>query len=112
MDYNKVNKRMLELCKQKNWSKYKLAQESQISNSAINAMFKHNHVPTIYNLEKICAAFKITLSQFFDCDLFYNNKKDTQLYIELWNKLCPNDKEKVLIYMHGLLHMKIKKEDF
>ena len=104
MDCNKVNSRILELCNQRNWTKYKLARESKISNSAIN-------VPTIYNLEKICSAFNISLSQFFNCDLF-DSKKDTQLYIELWNKLCPNDKEKVLIYMHGLLHREIKKEDF
>ena len=111
MDYNKVNSRILELCNQRNWTKYKLARESKISNSAINAMFRQNHVPTIYNLEKICSAFNISLSQFFNCDLF-DSKKDTQLYIELWNKLCTNDKEKVLIYMHGLLHREIKKEDF
>ena len=62
MDYNEVNKRILELCEQRNWSKYKLAQESKIGNSAISAMFKNNHVPTIHNLTKICDAFQITLS--------------------------------------------------
>ena len=110
MDYNKVNYRILELCNQHNWTKYKLARESKITNSAINAMFRHNHVPTIYNLEKICSAFNISLSQFFDCDLF-DSKKDSQLYIELWNKLHPSDQEKVLIYMRGLLHIEITKED-
>ena len=110
MDYNEVNKRILELCNQRNWSQYKLAQESKICNSAINAMFKHNHVPTIHNLQKICTAFHITLSQFFDSHLF-DEKNDTHLYIELWDKLTTTDREKVLIYMHGLLHKEIKKED-
>ncbi len=109
MDYNEVNKRILELCKQRNWSQYKLSQESNISNSSINAMFKYNHVPTFYNLKKICRAFQITLSQFFDSELFYD-KNDTSLYKQLWNELSPNDKEKVLIYMYGLLHKEIKED--
>ena len=111
MDYNEVNKRILELCEQRNWSKYKLAQESKIGNSAISAMFKHNHVPTIHNLNKICIAFGITLSQFFDSDLFYN-QANSQLYVELWNKLNIKDREKVLIYMHGLLHQEIHGDEF
>ena len=109
MDYNKVNKRILELCKKRNWSKYKLAQKSKIGNSAISAMFKHNHVPTIHNLEKMCDAFGITLSQFFNCAAF--SQKHTELYLELWEDLDYNDQEKVLIYMHGLLHKEIRKEE-
>ena len=111
MDYNDVNKRILELCKERNWSEYKLAQKANIPNSSINAMFKNNHVPAIHNLKKICDAFEITLSQFFDSHLF-GNKNNTHLYIELWNDLTTSDREKVLIYMHGLLHKEIKKEDF
>lgn len=111
MDYNEVNKRILQLCEQRNWSKYKLAQESKIGNSAISAMFKNNHVPTIHNLTKICDAFQITLSQFFDSE-FFHQKDSIQTYIELWNQLNIVDQEKVLIYMHGLLHKEIPlKED-
>lgn len=109
MNYNDVNKRILELCNQKGWSKYKLAQESNICNSAISAMFKHNHIPTIHNLKKICNAFQITLSQFFDNALF-QQEINTQLYNELWNQLSTPDKEKILIYMHGLLHKEIRNE--
>ena len=110
MDYNNVNKRILELCEQRGWSKYKLAQESNICNSAISAMFKNNHVPTFHNLKKICDALQITLSQFFDCSLFADTEK-TQSFIHLWRELSPGEQEKVLIYMHGLLHREIQKED-
>lgn len=110
MDCNNVNKRILELCKQRNWTEYKLAKETKIPNSSINAMFKHNHMPTIHNIQKICDAFQVTLSQFFDSELF-NRKNNTDLYIELWSKLTETDKEKVLIYMYGLLHQIPKEED-
>ena len=106
---NNVNKRINELCKEKGWSEYKLAKESGMQNSSINAMLKHNHIPSIPTLEKICAAFDITLSQFFDSELFQKSK--TPLFIELWDKLDSLKKEKVLIYIHGLLSLPISKED-
>lgn len=113
MDYNAVNERILELCKQKKWSEYKLAQKANIPNSSINAMFKHNHVPTIHNLKKICDAFEITLSQFFDNRLF-NNQDDKELYIQLWNDLADTEKQLVITYMHGLLKrpISIQKEGY
>ena len=111
MNYNEVNQRILELCAQRGWSKYKLAQESKIGNSAISAMFKHNHTPTIYNLKKICDAFQITLSQFFESELFYETN-NVQLYHKLWNQLNNKDQERVLIYMHGLLHKEIKEDNY
>ncbi len=102
MDYNEVNKRILELCKQRSWSEYKLAQKANIPNSSINAMFKHNHVPSFHNLKKICDAFQITLSQFFDSNLFYENNT-TQLFTQLWNDLPASEKDLVITYMYGLL---------
>lgn len=110
MDCNNVNKRILELCKQNNWSKYKLAKETKIPNSSINAMFKYNHTPTVHNIQKICEVFQISLSQFFDSALF-QGQSTTSDYIELWNNLRKSDQEKVLIYMHGLLHKVPKDED-
>lgn len=110
MDCNNVNKRILELCKQKGWTEYRLAKETNIPNSSINAMFKNNHVPSIYNLQKICNAFQITLSQFFNSTLFQQDVT-TSIYIELWNQLSIPDKEKVLIYIYGLLHKEIRNDD-
>ena len=110
MDCNTVNERILELCRQRGWSEYKLAKMSSISNSTINAMFKNNHLPTFYTLQKICNAFQISLSQFFDCELFEPNE-ESEVYKRLWKNLSPQDREKVLIYMYGLLHLDIKKED-
>lgn len=110
MDCNNVNKRILELCKKKGWTEYKLAQESNIPNSSINAMFKKDHVPTVHNLQKICNAFQITLSQFFYSNLF-EEKNDSELFIQLWQTLSIHDKELVVAYMHGLLKKPINMED-
>lgn len=60
-----INERISELRTQRNWSEYQLAEKSGIAQSTISSWTRTNSMPTIANLEKICNAFGITLSQFF-----------------------------------------------
>ena len=57
--------RILELRKERNWSEYRLAEESGITQSTISSWYRKNMIPTIPSLSRICDAFDITLSQFF-----------------------------------------------
>lgn len=65
MDEFIVNQHIMEICKQRNLSIYRLAKMSDMPYSSLNNMIKHRHVPTIYNLMKICNGLNISLSQFF-----------------------------------------------
>ena len=47
------------------WSEYLLADKSGIPQSTISSWYRKNSIPTVPTLEKICAAFGITLSQLF-----------------------------------------------
>ena len=47
------------------WSEYQLAERSGLPQSTISSWYRKSMVPTIPSLEKICAAFGITLSQLF-----------------------------------------------
>ncbi len=47
------------------WTEYQLAERSGLPQSTISSWYRKNMVPTIPSLEKICAAFGITLSQLF-----------------------------------------------
>ena len=47
------------------WSEYQLAERSGLPQSTISSWYRKNMIPTIPSLEKICAAFGITLSQLF-----------------------------------------------
>ena len=47
------------------WTEYQLAEHSGLPQSTISSWYRKNMVPTIPSLEKICAAFGITLSQLF-----------------------------------------------
>lgn len=108
MDINDINRRILELCEEKGWSEYKLAKESGIPNSSLNSIFKNNHTPNFYTLQKICEGLQIPLSHFFDSKLFSNI--DTPVFLKLWNSLDDDCREKVLIYMYGLLRITVPKE--
>ena len=47
------------------WTEYQLAEHSGLPQSTISSWYRKNMIPTIPSLEKICAAFGITLSQLF-----------------------------------------------
>ena len=47
------------------WSEYELAKNTGIPQSTISTWYRKGQVPTMPSLEKICAGFGITLSQFF-----------------------------------------------
>ena len=98
-----VTEHIKEICKQRGWSYYKLAKESGISHSSLNYTMKHQHVPTINTLIKICNGLDITLSQFFD-DIDNNKSEEQDKLISLWNLLNEKEKELALIYIYGLLH--------
>ncbi len=50
---------------QRGWTEYQLAERSGLPQSTISSWYRKNMVPTVPSLEKICAAFGITLSQLF-----------------------------------------------
>lgn len=53
------------LLRENNWSLYRLSKSANIPYSSLNSMMNKNQHPTIPTLEKICAAFQISLSEFF-----------------------------------------------
>lgn len=47
------------------WTEYQLAERSGLPQSTISSWYRKNILPTLPSLEKICAAFGITLCQLF-----------------------------------------------
>ena len=60
-----VLKEILYYRQQKGWTEYQLAEHSGLPQTTISSWYCKNTIPTIPSLEKICAAFDITLSQLF-----------------------------------------------
>ena len=57
--------RIKELMAERNWSEYRLAIASGLSQSTVANIFNRNTTPSVATLESICAGFGITLAQFF-----------------------------------------------
>lgn len=99
MEKNKdmdILERIKQLQKERGWSNYKLSYEAELPQSTINNMYSRQTQPSIHNLELICKAFGITLSQFFSEDssnIVLSN--DEQKLIFEYRKL--NKKNKHLI---------------
>jgi transcriptional regulator with XRE-family HTH domain len=63
-----VLRRILELRERRGWTEWKLAEESGLQQSTISSWYQKGLLPKIPSLERICAAFDISLSEFFAGD--------------------------------------------
>ena len=60
-----ARERIQQLMQERNWTIYRLAKESGLSQTTISNIFKRNNEPSIPTLKRLCGAFGITMSQFF-----------------------------------------------
>ena len=60
-----VLERISTLRRERNWSEYELAQKAGMTQSTISSWYKKKLTPSIPSLEKICAAFGLSMSEFF-----------------------------------------------
>lgn len=74
----------------RNWTEYRLAKESGLSQSTITNMFTPHTAPSIPALEAICSGFGITLSQFFS--LVELSEEQMEMF-EKWSALTKHQKQ-------------------
>lgn len=92
---DKIRKLRLE----RNWTEYQLAEKSGLPQSTISSWYRKNMQPTIPSLEKICAAFNITISQFFtDASAVELTESQRKILREI-NRLSKNQQEKLLQFL-------------
>ncbi len=92
-----INKKIVNLCNERGWSIYELSLQSGITQSSLNSMLHRGNPPKIENLQCICEAFGITLSQFFleDEQLEVLSQREKEL-VSLFRRL-PEKKQQALI---------------
>lgn len=106
MEMNETLKKINELMEERNWTYYRLAKEADIPYSSLNSLFLKNNQPTISTLEKICAGFHISLSEFFSSKTPYRPEsyrfsKDELDMIEMYRSLNKSEKKVVAAYLKG-----------
>ena len=85
------------------WSEYQLAERSGLPQSTISSWYKKNMLPSFSSLEKVCAAFDITLAQFFAGDGEAVNLTPQQKeMLDKWNCLSGDQKESLLALMNSM----------
>lgn len=90
--------KLRRLLEERGWTDYRLAQMSGLHESTISNIYRRNNVPTIATLESICAAFGITLSQFFaddDSDMVEVTPELKEL-LDAWKPLTSEQRATVL----------------
>ena len=85
--------RIKELMAERNWSEYRLAIASGLSQSTVANIFNRNTTPSVATLESICAGFGITLAQFFaEGDMVELTTEQREMF-SAWSSLSKDQKE-------------------
>lgn len=91
--------RIRQLMNERKWNDYKLAQSAGIPKSTISSLFERNNAPTVGTLEKICAAFGISVEQFFCPDGYLDLTEQQKSLLDAFSCLGPDKREAALSIM-------------
>lgn len=91
-----VHDRIAELLTKKNWTKYKLAKMAGFYPTTVYDWFNEKHyTPDRNSIELVCAAFDISLSEFYSGIDEDELDEEQILLLELFSKV-PADKKKIV----------------
>ena len=78
-----INKKILDMCEERGWSLYELAEKTGVPYSTLNSSVNRNAPPKIETLERVCETFGISRSQFFmeDEEVEVLSKKEKELIV-------------------------------
>ena len=96
--------RIRELMEERNWSEYRLAIASGLSQSTVANIFNRNTTPSVATLESICAGFGITLAQFFAEGEMVELTEEQREMFSTWSSLSKEQKEvlrQLILVMKG-----------
>lgn len=103
---DKVFERIEYLCKIKHFTMYRLAKEAGLPYSSLNNIIHRRTCPTVGTLEKLCQGLNITLSEFFDFEMYpLKDDRLSEREDELVNKYRTLSQRKQLLldaYIDGL----------
>ena len=91
---------------ERGWTEYQLAERAGLPQSTISSWYRKRLVPSLPSLEKVCAAFGITLSQFFAEGEMVELTPELQEVFENWRTLTPEQKKAMLVLLHTFNHDK------
>ena len=97
-----IREKLLGLMKERNWSYYRLAKESDMAWSTVRNMFERGTEPTLPTLEAICKGLDITLADLLVGYSVAELSDDQRELLENWEKLDASDKKLCLDLLRSL----------
>lgn len=97
-----THSRLRQLMTERGWTAYRLAKESGLSESTLANIFKRNTVPSISTLEAVCAAFGISLAQFFAEQDMVELTPELKELFDNWVSLTPEQKQAALQMLRAM----------
>lgn len=103
---NNITMKIDRMRADRNWSVYKLSQESGLPAPTIRKWFQSDMFPSIPALTQICTAFGITLADFFaEGNLIEVTPKVKALY-ETWCSLSPDEQASIETIIKNYINKK------
>lgn len=87
---------------ERKWTEYRLVKETQLPASTIANIFHRGTTPTIPTLESVCAAFGISLCQFFAEGNFIALTDEQETLLKRWAVLSDEQKQVLLDLMEKM----------
>ena len=95
--------RIAELYQKRGYTKYRLAQLTGITQTALGNILNQKSMPTMANLERICDAFEVTIAQFFSEDGRRLNLTDEQKEIlDIWDSMEEKEREIFMTFIRSM----------
>ena len=82
-----IHKKLRQLMKERNWSEYRLAKESGLSQSTIANIFRRNTMPSIQTIIAICDGLEISIAQFFSEGDFVELTAEEKTVLDVWHSM-------------------------
>lgn len=103
MDEGYVVKRIEQLCKEREWTYYRLSIESGIPHSTLHNILHRSTVPSVPSIMRICNAFGISMAQFFteNADNGCLSESESAL-LKIYRSFNHKEKELIHAYMQGI----------
>ena len=94
--------RIKELNAKRGWSEYRLVKETGLPASTVANIFHRDTVPSIPTLEAICAAYGISLCQFFAEGTSISLTAEQEDLLERWGMFTADQKTALLNLMEQM----------
>ena len=106
MTVKRFQEKVKQLMKSRGWKKYRLAEEMGVSASTVQYVFERDSFPKFETIEKICAAFNMTVPEFFLEDIIVGKKagetQTLEIIIEFVKQMPDAQQRRVLNIVQAL----------